>query len=617
MLKRTNLAALLLVFLAVLPGLRVCAATTDSPLKQALELYRSGAPDRAVPLFKAAIAQDPEAPETWRAHLALARIYHQKGRLADMLAELGAIPADRRTPETRLLEGFGLIGTGQHASGVELLRNLTENDLNGSQQQQRLTALTEGLVHLERPMEALFFIQQLLQQTIDPPQVSSLLQKAHELLKDRCSDAQLAEAAFLYQGTALGQDALLLQAWRHKQAGRTDQALLLVNSVLNTPIDFPFRNDADLLLQQLSHGGETPALGVILPLSGRFGHYGKMVLQGMQLALEQHNLQHAPVHFLVRDSAGDPDLTAQLVTELAASPQILGILGPLTGSAAKRAAHTAERLQLPLLTLSQQTGLPQIGSWIFRNSLTSELQVRTLVNYAMYQQNMTSFGILAPETRLGQDLSTAFADEVRARGGQIVAVQSYQPQATDFREQIKRLQGKQPNEPETTPEDAEAQAAEPPPFDALFIPDTPNRLALIAPQLPFYGLDDISLLGSANWDAPNLLPQAGPYIENAVFVSGFHRYSAYPFVKDFVDRYFERYGAEPSLLEAQGYDVAGIALSLLANPTAHSRANLRRDLTQMRHYPGVTGASSFTTTGDADKVLYLLQIRQGALVELN
>lgn len=606
---------LAIIFLA---GHRAMAAPATTPLQQALELYQSGSPERAVPLLKAAISQNPEAPDAWQAHLALARIYHKQDRLADMLAQLGAIPAEKRNPEALLLEGLGLLGTGQVVSGMDRLRSLPETGLNSQQQQQRLTALSEGASQLERHAEALYFIQQSVLHSNEPANTSALLQQAHELLKNRCSDAELAEAAFLYQGTAVGLDALLQQAWRHKNAGRSEQALLLLNTLLKSPVDFPFRDNAELLLQQLSGSGQSRALGVLLPLSGRFSNYGKQVLRGMELALELHNQQSPKITLLVRDSAGEPDLAEQLIGELASSPQVLGVLGPLTGSAANAAAQRAQQEHLPMLALSQHAGLPQVGPWIFRNSLTSELQVHTLVDYAVNQKKISSFGILAPDTRLGREISQAFSDAVRDKGAKIVAIQTYSPQTTDFRRQVKLLQGLNPNTPEPKKEPGTSvQPPAPAPFDALFVPANPDQLALIAPQLPFYGLSGAVLLGNASWDAPNLLPLAGPYLDNAVFVSGFYRFSPYPFVREFVDRYFEQYGAEPSLLAAQGFDVANIVLSLLKNPNFASRESLRHALSQLQNYPGVTGATGFTPSGEAEKVLYLLEVKQGALVQLN
>jgi len=617
-LNRALFAAILLIFVSVFPGNAVHAETSAPSLKQALDLYRSGSPEQAVPLLKAALEQHPGDPDAWQAHLALARIFYRQGKPADMLARLGAIDKAHRNAETRLLEGMGLISTGQPAAGIELLRPLNEEELNGNQKHLRLAALTEGSLKLDRNAEALFYIQRRLRLGNDPALTPELLQQAHEILKDRLSDEELAEAAFLFGDSPLGQDVRLQQAVRHHEAGRSEQARALLTTVLNTPVDFPFRSDAELLLRRLSRGGDSIALGVVLPLSGRFARFGEQVLRGMELALEHHNKQHPPVLFLVRDSAGDPDLAGQYVAELSGSPQVLGILGPLTGNAADRAAHRAQQSGIPLLSLSQRAGLPLVGPWVFRHSLTAELQAKTLVDYAMDGQKMRTFGILAPDTRLGRESAGAFADAVRARGGKIVSSRSYKPDATDFRRQIKLLQGKDPEAPEPDGHNAKpAIPAPPPPFDALFIPDTPDRLTLIAPQLPFYGLKGTALLGSVSWDTPDLLTLAGPYLEKAVFVSGFYRYSTYPFVKEFVDRYFERYGTEPSLFEAQGYDVAGILLSLLAQNPSSDRDSLRRDLGRMPYYPGVTGATRFTSGGEADKVLYLLRVENGSLVQLN
>jgi ABC-type branched-subunit amino acid transport system substrate-binding protein/Tfp pilus assembly protein PilF len=616
-LNRAIVAAFLLAITFLLAGHRAMATPATTPLQQALELYQSGSPERAAPLLKTAISQHPGDPDAWQAHLALARIYHKQNRPADMLAQLGAIPPQRRNAEALFLEGLGLLGTGQLVSGMDRLRSIPASDLNSQQQQQRLTALSEGASQLDRHAEALYFIQQSVLLNNDPAHTSRLLQQAHTLLKNRCSDAELAEAGFLYQGTAMGQDALLQQAWRHKNAGRTDQALLLVNSLLKNPVDFPFRDNAQLLLQELS-GRQSRALGVLLPLSGRFSNYGQQVLKGMELALELHNLQAPKVTLLVRDSAGESALAEQLTGELASSPQILGVLGPLTGSAASAAAQRAQKEQLPMLTLSQHDGLPQVGPWIFRDSLTIDLQVRTLVDYAVNQKKMASFGILAPDTRLGREISQAFSDAVRQSGAKITAIQSYNPKTTDFRRQIKLLQGSHPNTPESKNEPGTSvQRRSSTPFDALFVPANPDQLALIAPQLPFYGLSGAVLLGNASWDAPNLLPLVGTHLNNAVFVSGFYRFSPYPFVQKFVDQYSEHYGTEPSLLAAQGFDVASIVLSLLKNPEITSRESLRQALSQLRNYPGVTGATSFTPDGDAEKALHLLQVKQGTLVQLN
>ncbi|HKK02075.1 MAG TPA: penicillin-binding protein activator, partial [Desulfuromonadales bacterium] len=271
--------------------------------------------------------------------------------------------------------------------------------------------------------------------------------------------------------------------------------------------------------------------------------------------------------------------------------------------------------------------LPQIGDEIFRDSLTSRLQVETLVKYAMDEKGLTTFGILAPQNNLGKEMADLFTKEVEARGGQVVDVETYPEAATDFRRQIRLLQGLNPDIPEPSDQSASGNndkdledlfVPDPtPPFQALFIPDYAERIGLIAPQLAFYGLENVQLLGINGWDSPDLLRNAGPYVEGAVFVDGFFRYSPYPFVKEFVNLYYKKYGEDPTILEAQGFDAAGILLSVLDQPGIKTRDDVRKALSEVQNYPGVTGATSFGGDGDAQKVLYLLQVKNGDIVQIN
>ena len=81
--------------------------------------------------------------------------------------------------------------------------------------------------------------------------------------------------------------------------------------------------------------------------------------------------------------------------------------------------------------------------------------------------------------------------------------------------------------------------------------------------------------------------------------------------------YFEKYGEEPTILEAQGYDVANIFITLLARDDVRSRDDLRLAISQLANYPGVTGATTFNLVGDAEKTLYILQIQNGNIVQIN
>lgn len=592
----------------LLPGAVIQGLPATDPLARSLELYRAGRSDEAVSLLRGLVVTETSADRQAAALLNLGRIYHDLGQYREALLYLQRIPVNLRSPQVQLLEGAVRIAQGEAAVGVPLLKGLEGSGLTPGDEQLRLQSLADGTTRLNQPLQALFFLHRALAQP-KAPETGALLQQAHALLQDRLREPELAEAAFMFAGSPLGEDARLQLAKRMLARNDPAAARPLLEAVLASGVAFPWQEEARQLLAGQS-GVPTAvgvrSLGVALPLTGRYGTFGERVRRGMELALELRPLQ-PPVQLDIRDTGGDADTAAKLVTTLARTPQILAVAGPLTGSEAATAAAQAQKERLPLLTLSQRDGLAETGDMVFRNSLTSRLQVEALLRHAMDEQGLRRFAVLFPENRSGQEFRDLFTQGVKLRGGAVVTAQGYAESETDFRSQIRRLQGLEPNAAD--PGKVKAR------FDALFIPDYADRIGLLVPQLAYYSLEPVPLLGINGWNSPDLVRIAGTAVEGAVFVDGFFRDSPSPAVRAFVERYLEKYGEEPSILAAQGFDIVSILLAVLDTPGVRGREELRQVLAQVQNFPGVTGLTSFDPQGDAAKGLYLLQVRDGQIVQ--
>ncbi len=624
---RQGLPSVLLMLLTLLllwsvSGVSVAATEpADGPLRQGLHYYRIGELDRAQAVLLDYLAGETDPAQEPEALLVLARIYQQQGRYDLVLHYLKRVPKALRGSEIQLLEGVALIRLGRSEEGLALLIEIDDSRLSRTDQGRRLAALATGRLDQQHWLQALYFIHAYLPLAVERDQTDTLLRRTAEVVTDQLSEAQLAEAAFMFQGSAVGQAVGLQLALRSWRAGDKLAARRQIETVLQQSNAFPGREAAVKLRERLfGVPVKSRVLGVILPLSGRYAAFGKAVRRGMELALELLGSAEYPVKLLFRDSAGDADSSARAVSDLANAEQALAVLGPLTGTAAEAAAARAQLERLPLLTLSQRNGLAETGSYVFRSSLTSALQAQALARYAIEEQGLHSFAVLAPDNRLGQEMSSRFAAEIEQRGGQIVASRSYAAEATDFRRQILLLKGEDPDAPEQPETPVLPEAEQEPqtlPFEALFIPDYAERIGLIAPQLAYYGVRDVALLGINGWNDPELLRLAGVYVEGAVFSDGFYRYSPYLFVQSFVNSYFERFGEEPTILEAQGYDAAGLLLAQLSHGQQLTRDDLRNALSRVQNYPGVAGSTSFDAQGDAQKVLFLLQVQNGNIVQIN
>ena len=589
--------------------------------------YRNGDLALALSRFRSFVLRHHDADQVTSAYAYLGRIFLRQQRYSDALLYLERVPENARSDELRLLLGYGLILSGENQSGLDLLQPLAGQLFTPLDQQYLFEGLALGYSRAEEPLRSLYFYHQALPGAQDP---NALLQASHQLLANLDS-SRLSEAAFMFNAGPLGQDARLQLAHRDLAANRRQDALDQLSRILASRVEFPWRDEAARLMDRFSQGEwlQRDAIGVLLPLSGRYEAFGKLVKRGIDLALSQHNSDHPPLRVLYRDTQGDPDKTREATTALANEERVMAILGPLTGSASIAAAAVAQDNATPLLSLSQRSSIPDVGPFIFRNSLTSRLQARELARYAILQQGYHSFGILAPDNRLGQEMAALFTEEVLKLGGLVVDEQHYAEDANDFRTQILHLMGKSSErQPEDYRQKSEEQRLDElfvpdlpdypaTTFDALFIPDYADRIGLIAPQLAFYGIEDMPLLGINGWNSPELLRLAGRYVEGAVFVDGFFLDSPYPFVKEFIDLFTQTYGEAPSILEAQAFDSANILFMQLDRPEIVDRNGLRDAVANLHNYPGVTGATSFDFIGDADKVLFRLQIRHGRITQIN
>jgi ABC-type branched-subunit amino acid transport system substrate-binding protein len=282
---------------------------------------------------------------------------------------------------------------------------------------------------------------------------------------------------------------------------------------------------------------------------------------------------------------------------------------------ALEAGKEAQRLKIPILTLTQREGITEIGDYVFRNFLTPAMQVRAVVQYARTELGVHRFAILYPDDLYGNEMARLFREEVLRKGGVIRNERSYKTDQTDFTEEILALGGVASVKPGT--DASVGPLPKPAPdFQALFIPDAYNRVAMIVPQLAYHDLTGIRLIGTSGWDSPELLKTDTKQLEGAVFVDGFFSGSFRPEVNDFIEEFYTAYGREPDVMEALVYDAADMTVKAVIGNRSGTREAFRQGLLQLNRFPGVTGRTSFPSNRDAEKELFVLMVRDGKIVQV-
>ncbi|QDH25797.1 penicillin-binding protein activator [Neokomagataea tanensis] len=367
-----------------------------------------------------------------------------------------------------------------------------------------------------------------------------------------------------------------------------------------------------------------PKVGLILPLSGRFGPIGLRMRDAAKLALSSSG---APV-LDVQDSNGPGGAAAAAQVALSHGDALL--LGPLTATETAAVAPVAASAGKPVLAFTSDSTQARPGVWVM--GLTPEQQVRRMVDAARATGRKT-FAAFLPDNPLGhamaEGLTTACRDAALG-APQIVFHTSDEANIHDGLKTLSNIAARQPTAPAATATDtspaasgpsaidptaaqdasqavaaaappvttAPAQIA-PPPFDALLLADTGLALGQVISALQEDHVDtaQVQIMGPALWKAFDAKLGA---LHGAWYAA--------PDARDrngYVARYKAVYGQAPSPVTDFAYDAGA-----LANVVARSGHVDQAALTRSDGFVGVDGLFRLRPDGHVSRNLAVFQIQR-------
>ena len=633
------------------------AATTDSALQnQAETAFQRGELHTALDYYQVLIQNFPASPLVPPALLKIGRIQTALGDDAAALASydqlLAAFPDRPEAMDARIEMLAALQRLGRNQEVIDTAPAFADQVLGDIRQFRLYSTLGDAYCALSLWDQGIYFYDLAL--SVAPPLHQPALKEkivaAVPMLQDDQIDLLLGQ---VQEPDVVGYLTFQQAANMAAQAYYDDAVWHLETFLARFP-DHPYAPQARELAAQLSDKVDYDryALGCLLPLSGPYKLFGARALDGIQLAFSEINAARQDGRFvklMVKDTGSDPDQASRAMQTLAEA-KVAAVLGPI--ATAESAAEVAQARRIPIMTITQREGVTDIGDNVFRNFVTPRMQAAALAAYMMDTLGMRRFGVLYPNENYGRSLRDAFWDEIYRRQGEIVALEAYDPQQTDFEETIKKLGGRYYETPADLaplrepldllgpltalpgyrpPDEAQTTRAAPgrrssrqeddgpPPivdFEALLVPDSPKLLGLVIPQLAYHDIVNVTLLGTNLWFSEKLLKEAGEYAQGAVFPADFFPDARSPRVQQFKTTFEAVYGRSPGFIEAIAYDSARILLDIVLDPDVRLRAGIRHALREGVTREGVTGPATFDAHGEPDKGLVLLQIRGDEFVEI-
>jgi branched-chain amino acid transport system substrate-binding protein len=416
------------------------------------------------------------------------------------------------------------------------------------------------------------------------------------------------------------------------EEGQLDRSTRYLEAVRDASLQTEYSTRADELLKQIDARSkvEPRTIGAILPLSGKNARIGQRALKGIQMALGVFS-KDSNFRLAVLDDESNPILARRAAERLVAEDHVIAIVGGLQSRTAAAVASKAQELGVPIVTLSQKAGITDVGEYVFRNAVTSEMQVRHLVETAMTTHKIQRFAILYPNDAYGAEYANLFWDEVLARGGQIRAAQTYDTKETDFRNVVQRLVGTFYIEDRTAEyqmrlKDREKKGIKKsarnddtidilPPiadFEAIFVPDSTRALGQIVPMMAYNDVTNLLFIGTNLWNSPDLVERLGKGVPRLLFVDTpkFESLAkASPFLRDFQGLY----GNKPDSFEVQAYESAQVLRKLIESGK-DDRESLRSALSTTRFFDGVLGKLPLTERREFLRPLSSLTVRDANIV---
>ena len=609
-------------------------SNTSGSLRDIKTLLQKNQELQAIPKLKEFIEQSPRSKQLDEAYYLLGSAFVQTKSYSRAITTLEQF--FQRFPKSRLQHRARLLLAAAHGQEGQLdkaLPLLAEVRSLASDTQSRRDALMLTGELLTKKGDPLRAIQAWLEEIrlAPPDQQEATRSKIRDLIMHQLDSKTLLRLRNGYRVEFPGDLALIRLAELHQE--RKEQHLVErhLNLFLKRFPTHEYAPTAKELLQSFSQRLQNAQHVVValLPLSGRLSQFGTEALRGIQLSIEKGKdvLNLPSLELAIKDSESEKLFIRSELYKLINEYTPLAIVGPMASQQVQTLAELAERTQTPFLTPTATIpNVRRFGNFMFSTALTYQLQINQLIHFAMDRARFARLAILHPNTTYGKTLSRLFSQEVLQRGGEIIAVETYEEKDTDFGAQIKHLKAEDLARYGTITEEKEldkrkkkeiGKEGEPRPiytpgFDAIFIPGRAREVALITAQLVFFDIK-VPLLGTNGWNAPSLLRLADRSIDGSVFVEGFFLGSTNPETQDFITRYKKRYHHDPSAFAAQAYEATFLVLQGI-HQGATSAQDIQQYLINSNSLPTLGGTANFNSQGILNRPLHLLQVRDGKIV---
>ncbi len=352
---------------------------------------------------------------------------------------------------------------------------------------------------------------------------------------------------------------------------------------------------------------DTVIIGFNIPLTGDNPDVGASSKNAAEMYLENNPTIEVggkpyKLKFVYEDNEYKAESAVKVSTKLITEEEVLGIIGPQSSSQAVPAGEVANNYATPMISpWSTNPNTTLDRPYVFRGCFLDPFQGPVAANFATEELGAKKAAVLYDIAAdypkgLAEFFKEAF-EEIHGSGS-VVAFESFTTGDKDFSAQMTNIV---------------ASGA-----DVLFVPQYYSEVPLIVRAAKEMGWDK-PILGSDSWGGGDLMGLCGDDCKGYFFSTHYAAAGAEGETKEFIDAYTAKYGKTPDDVAALTWDSLGLMIQAvkdtggLSGDVKADRTKVKDTLAEVKDFPGITGAMTFTPEGDPKKCAVVVKINDEGL----
>jgi len=341
-------------------------------------------------------------------------------------------------------------------------------------------------------------------------------------------------------------------------------------------------------------------IGAVLPLSGDAAQWGVGAQRGVQIAVDEVNaaggVKGNQVEVIFEDDQLQPKVGTDAMQKLVNVNKVQVVIGSISSSVTLAIAPIAEKNKVVLISpASTSHDITSAGDFIFRTVPTDVYEGGFMAKFALNERKYKQVAVLAVNAAGTVGMADSFKQTFSDLKGEISVYELVPQGGTDFRTTVSKAIATKP--------------------DAVYVVGFPLETGHMIKQLVKLGYAG-HILSAQPAEDPEVRKIAGSAAEGLILTTtSIDPETGSSVTKAFMAEYRKRFNSDPAVFSYEAYDAARLVLKGMTERGLDG-SSVRDFLYGVKDYEGASGRFSFDKSGDVEKTIRIVTIKDGRISPL-